>query len=657
MKTDWAPGGTGDNVFYFFNQSWLGQIAVRFDADFKESDAKNNIYIKHDLDPVQDGRPHYFDFTGTPYDWVVVQIMDDFPNYGLKKDDLITVPALFLLGLDNDISHKHNLATIRLLGDVAAIALAPVTAGASTAILIIEVTAATVDIAVTLNRDELNQRLGPEATVVWDVLYGGWNLFSLGRTFFVPATKVVDGVVQVSGFSMKMNKADELANAIVNHANTAEKLAYLERLDKLLALLRTGQYQKMAQATEMYFRILEIKMKVQRSLQAAETIIDITVREGNVVVNGGLSLGKVDLVANVPTLTQNIRWLPESVKNIKLVDQYNNLATIQNGVTTVGRISVVQDLANPGQYYVAKNLMITAGTTATGPFKNYTHVAAWLNTVASVTSKAGFETTLGTWSSETLTKLNRALDLHPDFATELTANAKVLKYFEGINSNWWYKYGLLRDHYKSPTTSIGLPENFRRLAEELPVSRSDPGRILGTELATMTDKIQKLGRLFEEVIVPDVGLGFVTGDFSHFPTKLAADLTDLYNQGYRVVVTQSIVSVPNAGNPRPDMLLFKLRPDNTVSLSDVVVIDSKLDAAATYSSGDAQRGLALLQGTATPGTIQPFNTSFNPTVFSTLNIDIQTFVSKGITIKGFYKVGTSLEGEVYLITLKPYNPK
>ncbi|HEY9007906.1 MAG TPA: fibronectin type III domain-containing protein [Ohtaekwangia sp.] len=651
---DTESNGTNTNFFLIYRmESLLGSDYIPLDFSFTTS---NQLHIKHDVDPFPDSKPDYFDWTGGAFDWVAVSIMDDFPEGNLKKGTVVAVPAILLLGLDNRFDYQKKMRTIRVIGDVAAIALAPLTAGGSTVIFAIEVSAAIIDIAVTVNRDELDKYLGPEAAVVWDVMYGAWNIFTLGKGFFVPTTTTVQGVARISGFRIMMQKADEVAEAIANHGNTAEKLAYLERLEELLNVLRTQKFSEVGHAAELFSKVLELKLKVERTLKTGETIITIIVKDGNLVVNNTLSLGKIDFIANVPTITQSTRWLPASITNIKLIDQYSNVATVVDGVTSVGMLSVVQDLANPSQCYIIQKLMQGAATNSAFLSKTQN----WLNGITTAATRTGIENIIKTWSSNVLQKLEQGLGKYPALGPELTADTKLLDYFKGIYSSEWYKWGLLRDHYKSPTTSIGLPENFRKIAEELPVSRSDPGRLISTELAQSGDKIQTLGRLFEEALVPEVGRAFASGDFSNFPAQLSTELQALYNDGYNIVVTQATVAVPGAGAPRPDMLLFRFNTlTNTVDLQEVVVFDSKLNALAAYEAKDAQRDLALLQGTNTTATIQTFSEGFNPQIYTSApgTLTLRTFEGQQITIKSFGKIGTIFESDLYTLTQKPYNPR
>lgn len=643
--------GTNDNAFLLFNHNWLDDSGMRFEANLIASD---KIRITHDFDPNNNGLPDYFEWQGAPFDWVVLRVMDDFPSYGLKEGEQLVVPALFVLGLDKDIDRNQNLAALRVLADVAAIALAPVTAGGSTAILLIEVSAATIDIAITVNRTELDNYLGPEAAVVWDVLYGGWNLFTLGRGFFVPTMTTVGGIERISSVKVMIQRADEIASNVARHGNEAEKLAYLKRVDELLNVLRTPKFENVAHAQELFHAALDLRLKVERSLAITKPVVDIAVKDGHLVVNKLMSVGKIDYIASVPTLTQNIRWLPATVTSVKLVDQYVNIAVRVNGKTITGQIDVVEDVANPGQFYL-RSAQVPPHI-SNGLFSKYQKIESWINNIQSTTTRTSIETLIKDWPDNLLAELNSKLASHPGLGAEIVAKPKIANYFAGIHDNVWYKYGLLRDHYKHPTTSINLPANIRAIAEAMPISRYNAESI-GVELAKSTDKIQTLGDLFEEALVREVGEAFSAGNFSQFPAKLASELKALYDQDYRIIVTQASVKTPSGPTPRPDMIFFKYDPiTGIIDFDKVLVMDSKLNVARGYDAEDAQRALAIMQGTNEKGVIQTFNEAYSPTVYPGVQ-RLTTFVNEKITVDKFYKIGTALENEVYIITKKPYNPR
>ncbi|MEL6562567.1 MAG: hypothetical protein AAFQ94_30640, partial [Bacteroidota bacterium] len=337
-------------VFNLYKTNWLEDgLLINFEAGF---DSDNNIEIDYEISELLDRLPRLVSYTASPFEWVVLDIKEDFPEYNLEKNSLLPVPAIFVYGIDSDRDRNQNLAALRVAGDVLAILLAPYTAGGSTAILYIEIGAAAIDIAITINREEIIQEFGQDGVIFWDILYGGYNIFTLGRGFFIPTTKTVNGLVRVPSFKVAIEKADEVANAIAKHGNQAEKLGYLQRVDELLNFLKSQKLANYANSIELYHKVLELKLKVERSLNLADIVVDITVKNGNLVVNNAISLGKIDFISNLPTLTQNIRWLPSTVTSVRMVDQFKNVATVSNGTTSVKTLNVVEDLNNLGQFYL-----------------------------------------------------------------------------------------------------------------------------------------------------------------------------------------------------------------------------------------------------------------------------------------------------------------
>jgi hypothetical protein len=259
------------------------------------------------------------------------------------------------------------------------------------------------------------------------------------------------------------------------------------------------------------------------------------------------------------------------------------------------------------------------------------------------------------WSDALLTKLNSALGSRTGLANELTQNLKLLNYFEGVNANWWYKLGLLRDHYRSGGSSITLPDNFKAVVEAL---SSGSGRSLADQLAARGGKSaeQLLGEILEEDLLPQVGLGFTNGgNFAHLPPSVANRLDALYKDGYQVMVTQ-VQCVVNGKSPIPDMVLFKKNALNDqLNFNDVVAIDSKLNVDYGYDATDPQRILALTQGTG-----QRFEINSNEET-SDLYGNTSTLISQikdiSSTLGSFSKIGTALENDIYTLLHKPYNPR
>ena len=235
----------------------------------------------------------------------------------------------------------------------------------------------------------------------------------------------------------------------------------------------------------------------------------------------------------------------------------------------------------------------------------------------------------------------------------MVLNTRLLNYFEGINTNKYYKYGLLRDHYRTGAGSITLPIEFRQVVEEFTTIH---GTTIASELtnAGAGNASQRLGFLLEDELLPEIGRGFTNGgNFSHLPPNVEQKMNEIYHEGYKVMTTQMECSV-NGKAPVPDNLFFKIKPNGEIDFNNAVAMDIKLDANFGYDTGDPQRILALTQGTGTQFSTTYTNSS---AIFGTTSTILTQIEGEISTLKSFSKIGTSLENDIYTLIHKPYNPR
>ncbi len=339
------------NVFTLYNTNFIESFQNRIGADIDG----NNIELEEEYSDLLNIYPRLRRFTGAPFDDVVILIQEDFPEYGFEAGQQITVPAILLYNISNNINIEHRLAGIRVLFNALAIATAPVTAGGSTALLYIEIFAASIDIAITVNRSDFENEFGVEAAQFWDATYGLYRLYILGRGFglFNFTTTNVNGLTRITDFQLFTNKVEQAATSVIQHGNNAEKLDFLKEINKLLNALDNVNIRELAKASQMRDIVMGFRTKVLRSFG---TTADIIVDNGSLVykqANGSqLGLAKIDFINNVPTLTQNIRWLPTNanppiiVENV--ITKFGQIGYLENSIQKIGDIEVVS--ASSQQY-------------------------------------------------------------------------------------------------------------------------------------------------------------------------------------------------------------------------------------------------------------------------------------------------------------------
>ncbi|RZS93565.1 fibronectin type III domain-containing protein [Aquimarina brevivitae] len=296
-----------------------------------------------------------------PFDPVFVYLGDDkFKEFddGLNKDSYAIVPSIYLHWLLNARRDKLNETAFRVGMNGLAIALAPFTAGGSSAFLIIEVSAASLDIYMALNEDEIREKYGDNAITFWNATYGLYNLYAAGRGFGeffkINARQQSNGIVKISSVQLRLDQLDELATNLINADNLQDKLEFLENIEKYLKILRADTFANVAHKKQMFEKLLEVRLKVEKTLGEFSNII---IDNANLVVTRAdgtnLSLGKIDFIDDNPTLIENIRFLnPGEVSSTRLVAQFKDIGFVENGLHKVGAMEILEDVALPGQFYV-----------------------------------------------------------------------------------------------------------------------------------------------------------------------------------------------------------------------------------------------------------------------------------------------------------------
>ncbi|WP_109436581.1 Rossmann-like fold-containing protein [Aquimarina sp. AU119] len=362
-------------LFELYGTDWVNSGVDRFssfEANLKNNNGSVIINIK-DLvaigDTVKKGAIFKKEFD--PFAPVLIHLNDDIYakyNSSLVAGEYYMVPSIFLLWLDKSRDSELNERALRVGLDVLAIALAPYTAGGSTAFLVIEVSAAVTDIVITINQDEFIEQFGQKSLVIWDGVYFLWNVYGLvrslgGSNFLKFESKTVKGELQISSFTLDMSKARKFADELINNGTTAQKLDFIAGIDKLIEAIKLGKADRIANITKVYEDLLTFRIRTLSSLEKASDGFDFGVKNGYLIINNVdnnyPALSKIDIVDNKLTLTDNARWLPNSVTQVNKIGQFRQIGYLENGANKTATIDVVADANNPSQFYLKKSISVS----------------------------------------------------------------------------------------------------------------------------------------------------------------------------------------------------------------------------------------------------------------------------------------------------------
>jgi hypothetical protein len=635
-------------------------ISEKFSVTFDQTEASGQNCMSISEDLTDEARFNSYDaykygWGGRPFDWVVLYVKEDIPEFNLKANYLIPVPAIYLYGIDQCLEGKDHDLALRVGGNMVAIALAPVTAGGSTTLMLIEIGAAVVDIHVAMNKAELEKKYG-DTVLAWEVLYAGYNLFMLGRNFFVPTRTNINGVSTITKITIEAKYTDEFAKAIATDATSLKKITQ-DGLDGIISVLKASDDGKNAKLIDVLSSLIEVRFKAQRAVGTTSQLNNIIVKNGELVIDG-LSLGAIDVKNGVITMAKGSRWDPTRIKT-KVVDKFVDITV--NGKKQT--IEVIQDVADARQFYLR-------ATEVESLFKEYSSIVKWIKGISDVDNWRGVQSTISSWSKERILQLNQALKDHPGLAAELSDGADVarlLSRFEQMNSNWWYKIGMLRDHYRNIPGSV-LPKNFETIALNLK-NRANTATI-GERLRNASKALDELGNILEEEIVPLIAKGIETGKFEDMPVELARKLGDLRNQGYKVMLTQPKVgSVDGAyvGKPELDMLLFKYDAEfGLIDYQSGLYLDVKLASDAAFDGAQAN---FTKGGLNKMSFIEALSSRQNtlPEVFAAPDVSVDAITTLrnvspelpiGFQLVQTAKIGTAVDKNgAHIVIYKEYNPR
>lgn len=377
VKYKLSPDDYSTDKFVLYGENWYDSnsaIAAAFNADLIEASPPgvgNSTAVNSTIKISQKIREdnswtHLFEARLIGefdlYAPVYVKFKSDhFKKYNPKlvEGTSVILPAIYLHWLDKSLERKNNETALRIFADVVAIALAPVTAGGSTLILTVEITAASIDIVFAVFEDEIAEQLGEESIQTWNAIYGIYNLIYLpqmvkgvyqgGRSLFNITTDFVGNAYRIKKINVDYTKLDDFVEIIKS----------LSREDKLKAIAHiTETIKQFKRAGGKYFNrhvynvMLEARFKILMSIDDTSAVLKLD--QSNFVVSKGgisMSVGKVDFINDIPTITESTRWLPDN-RAVNNIAELKEVGFIENGVSKTGIVKILEDVSNPGQFYI-----------------------------------------------------------------------------------------------------------------------------------------------------------------------------------------------------------------------------------------------------------------------------------------------------------------
>jgi Purple acid Phosphatase, N-terminal domain/Bacterial EndoU nuclease len=341
-----------NHKFYYIITGWLKQMTNNYSLAtttklllpngnddlvwYNSSDSK--MYFGH---TVSEARPAEYaqqtsHLSGTPFaapfDIIEVTFTEDFAfkdieNTGyLTKDKTIKVPAIWLTWLTNAEKNRVELAVIRVMIDVVAIAAIPFTAGtSSTWVLVLEGAMLTADIAFTVEETYIRTQYK-----YGDAFLSAWNATIM----------VVGGVQVVKGIGGAINRI-EIINAYKNGDATTKALI-LSRIKNLLTEMGSLKGLTVELAANMtkakqFLKLLTLELKYLKDLPTILSKGEIGLAYvGDEVIlfykeNGVLSrIGKFDESLEAFTAS-NVLSSADDLSNYSKLGSIDDLKYVKNG--------------------------------------------------------------------------------------------------------------------------------------------------------------------------------------------------------------------------------------------------------------------------------------------------------------------------------------
>ncbi|QYS89610.1 hypothetical protein [Flavobacterium davisii] len=390
-----------DNVFWLFKDRYFTSLKTNFDV----SSSSSNFKIELELSELLNYEPTKYEFTCEPFDWIVFRAQEDIPAFGLKQNDLITVPAIFaeLFQEVGDVTARKKLLANVL--SVFAIGRAPSIIGTSAFAITVNTTFHAVNIGMNVFEDTVIENFGQEYSETWKSIYGLYNLLYLYdayrgfRNVFDFTVTKVNNVVKIKNLKLVLDNA----HIKFRELSTVDQVKFIDKFDDFLINFKkcttAPEYKKTLQL------LLEFRINCAASIKPTESTLTLTLNEtlGVVVKNGSnvSNIGSFTVVNGVLALNGNVKWLPSTAQAVE-VAKINGIAHIENNLAKLDDLVLVKN--NLGEYFL-KILNSNLTNTFIAKITPYSKVLSKYNAF-NLTTKTKFESDFGNAPATTLEKLN-----------------------------------------------------------------------------------------------------------------------------------------------------------------------------------------------------------------------------------------------------------
>ena len=379
---DLGPGGVTDLLLYSLETQRNGAL-VDIDAYTNHIDlAQFDDYWS----PLLSDENELFNSSLDPFSPIVLMIREDISvnnQIVLKKDDIITIPVIFLHWLDSSIDSEQNLVTLRVAADGLIVASIIYSGGATTPLLGMDLAIFGTDFVFTIV-NESSDAIDPDVAEAWDAVYNLYNIANLPRAVISSSKFLATGSRHFITFVKNTQAADEISKLVINpqflddfilqfkQMSQSERIAKLQALDDLILSVRnTPKFNVQGFVPSSLYRNL-VKARVEiYNAQFSSTAITMGIQESATlyspylkIANGSGVSTSVGNIIYAPTsgkpLLTGVRWLPDGL-NSNPVGLVNSIDYVNsNGATESGLLEVLEDVVNPGQFYLkASNAIVS----------------------------------------------------------------------------------------------------------------------------------------------------------------------------------------------------------------------------------------------------------------------------------------------------------
>ncbi len=373
-----------------------GGLTYEFDYSLETSEDSGKIKVDASTNYIDFSRLEdywsYFFTSGTelfnssiaPFNTITLVVREDIKLNGeviLKKNQLATVPLIFLHWLDSSIDSEQNTIIIRMAADGLVVASIVATGGATTPLLALDLAVFGTDFVIQVV-NETSENVDPEFKQTWDAIYNFYNIANIPRAVvataqlgksFITFVKNTNTAVKWNQLLVKPQYIDDYINQIKNNpSKIASEIQLLD--DIILALQNTPRLSPTAYIPSSLYRNLIVarmrlaniqfakaglSMGVDASITTFSPYLKISTSSGNSsaianIVYGGNNVSKLSL--------ESIRWLPTNVsaQNISKVGLLENIKYKDpDGLVRTGQLEIVQDISKTGQFYLLEESFLT----------------------------------------------------------------------------------------------------------------------------------------------------------------------------------------------------------------------------------------------------------------------------------------------------------